>query len=251
MKSNLLALVTAGIVGAWLVVPSSAQDRLRNATGSAAPGALVQNWLAQQDTNQDGRISDREATGLMKANFARNDANKDGFLDRQELDALAARLGRAAGAKAKKGNAAPQGRQQAMTTAQLMQRQTPDITIVPDLAYREGHDRAWKLDLVMPRERGDKPRPGIVFVHGGGWRSGDKRRGSFLDGALEYARKGYVCITINYRLIHEAPFPACIEDVKNAVRWFRAHAEKYNLDPGASVVTATPPARISFPSSVS
>ena len=107
----------------------------------------------------------------------------------------------------------------------------PDgVKVLPDLAYREGHER-WTLDLAMPAERGDKPRPAIVFVHGGGWRSGDKRRQPFLGPALEFATKGYVSITVNYRLLGHAPFPACIEDVKCAVRWLRAHADEYHVDP--------------------
>ena len=107
----------------------------------------------------------------------------------------------------------------------------PDgVKVVPDLAYREGHER-WTLDLAVPAEEGGPPRPAIVFVHGGGWRSGDKRREPFLGPALEFAAKGYVCITVNYRLLSHAPFPACVEDVKCAVRWLRAHAEKYNVDP--------------------
>ena len=43
--------------------------------------------------------------------------------------------------------------------------------------------------------------------------------------------KGYVCVTVNYRMLDEAPITACVEDVKNAVRWLRAHAEEYNIDP--------------------
>jgi acetyl esterase/lipase len=230
MKPMLFVLV---LTLAW---GTSAQERKRAADAtSPTPATRVQNWLTQQDTNKDGKISESEAAGPMKANFARNDVNKDGFLDRKELEALSGRLGQTArpGEAPAKGKGAPATprRQQTMTTEQLLARATPDITIVPDIAYREGNERAWKLDLVMPKDRGDKPRPGIVFVHGGGWRSGDKRSGTFLSGAIEYAQKGYVCITINYRLIDEGPFPACVEDVKNAVRWFRANAEKYNLDP--------------------
>jgi acetyl esterase/lipase len=48
---------------------------------------------------------------------------------------------------------------------------------------------------------------------------------------LDYALKGYVTINVNYRLTGEAPFPACIEDVKSAVRWLRAHAASYHVDP--------------------
>lgn len=106
----------------------------------------------------------------------------------------------------------------------------PGVTLIPDLAYREGNE-AWKLDLALPTEPSDTLRPALVFVHGGGWRSGDKRRGYFLQGAFDYAQRGYVAISVNYRLTDDAPFPACIEDVKTAVRWLRAHAEEYGVDP--------------------
>ena len=105
------------------------------------------------------------------------------------------------------------------------------VKVVPDVAYREGPSKAWRLDLAMPKEPSNEPRPAIVFVHGGGWRSGDKRKDNFLGPTLEFAAKGYVCITINYRLSGEAPMPACIEDVKCAVRWLRAHAKEYNVNP--------------------
>lgn len=198
---------------------------------AASPDALVATWLNAQDTNKDGRIAADEATGLMKSNFARNDANKDGQLDKAELQELAKRLGRA---KADQGKSKGKGgaqRQQTMSTEQLLKNAPKDVVIEPDIAYRPGDSQAWRLDLVRPRDEGGPPRPAIVFIHGGGWKSGDKRTGTFLKGAIEYAREGYVCITVNYRLIDEAPFPACIEDVKCAVRWLRAHAGKYNLDP--------------------
>jgi acetyl esterase/lipase len=48
---------------------------------------------------------------------------------------------------------------------------------------------------------------------------------------LDYALKGYVTISVDYRFLGEAPLPACIEDVKCAVRWLRAHADRYHVDP--------------------
>jgi len=93
-----------------------------------------------------------------------------------------------------------------------------DLKIIEDISYREGKSKAWKLDLIMPKVKGNKKRPALVFVHGGGWRGGDKRRGFFYSGAIKFAKKGYVCISVNYRLTSEAPFPACVEDVKCAVR---------------------------------
>lgn len=109
--------------------------------------------------------------------------------------------------------------------------QVPEsVELRVDLAYREGNEK-WRLDLAMPKVRGDESRPGLVIVHGGGWRSGDKGGGQWRSLPLEYAAKGYVAVSVNYRLTDEAPFPACVEDVKCAVRWLRANAEKYNVDP--------------------
>ncbi len=105
------------------------------------------------------------------------------------------------------------------------------VKVVPDIAYRDGPSKAWRLDLAMPAESSDTPRPAIVFVHGGGWRSGDKRRENFLRPTLEFAAKGYVCITVNYRLLNETSIAGCVEDVKCAVRWLRAHAKEYGVDP--------------------
>jgi len=119
------------------------------------------------------------------------------------------------------------------TDEQIQSRLPEGVTFVPNIAYREGND-AWKLDLAMPSERADSPRAAIVFIHGGGWRNGDKRAGGFLNPTLGYAAKGYVCVTINYRLATVAgpsQISRCIEDVKNAVRWLRANAAKYNIDP--------------------
>lgn len=118
------------------------------------------------------------------------------------------------------------------TDEQIQQRLPEGVTFVPNIAYRKGND-AWKLDLAMPAERGDASRPAIVFIHGGGWRNGDKRAAGFLNPTLSYAAKGYVCVTVNYRLLKEGSraIDHCVEDVKNAVRWLRANAEKYNVDP--------------------
>jgi len=118
------------------------------------------------------------------------------------------------------------------TDKQIHDRLPDGVTFIPNIAYREGND-AWKLDLAMPSEQDNTARPAIVFIHGGGWRNGDKRAPSFLRPTIEYASKGYVCITVNYRLLEgdSRAIDHCVEDVKNAVRWLRAHAEKYNVDP--------------------
>ena len=114
-----------------------------------------------------------------------------------------------------------------MSTEELL-KLTPDgVTVIPDIAYRAGNE-AWKLDLAMPKQRGDAPRAAIVYIHGGGWTKGDKR-GQGIGAVLGNAAKGYVSISVNYRL--DVDKKACVEDVKCAIRWLRAHAEQYNVDP--------------------
>ena len=98
----------------------------------------------------------------------------------------------------------------------------------PDVAYARYGDRTLSLDLFRPRERG-RPFPGIVCVHGGGWFKGERTSQTSLAQAL--AARGFVTVTITYRLSGEAKFPAAIQDVKAAVRWLRAQAATYGIDP--------------------
>ena len=98
-----------------------------------------------------------------------------------------------------------------------------------DIAYAD-ESPAQKLDIYLPPGEANLPRPAIVVVHGGGWRGGDKQRGQWVRIPAQYASDGYVAISVNYRLTGEAPWPAQVEDVKAAVRWLRAHAEKYAVD---------------------
>lgn len=98
-----------------------------------------------------------------------------------------------------------------------------------DIAYAS-ESEAQKLDLYLPEGESTDLRPALVVVHGGGWRGGDKRRSQWWRIPAEYARDGYVAISVNYRLTGEAPWPAQIEDVKAAVRWLRAHSEEYGVD---------------------
>ncbi len=97
-----------------------------------------------------------------------------------------------------------------------------------DLAYVvNGHERQ-KLDVFVP-EKPDGPLPLIIWIHGGGWQNGSK------DGCpplrTNYMERGYAVASINYRLSSHAVFPAQIEDCKAAIRWLRAHAKEYRLDP--------------------
>ncbi len=122
-----------------------------------------------------------------------------------------------------------QAQQPPMTAkqAQPPPAQVPEgVRVERDLEYAKVGDKKLLLDLYLP-EKADRPLPVIIGIHGGGWAKGSRASGpgSWL------ARYGYAVAVINYRLSGEAIFPAQIEDCKSAVRWLRANAKKYHLDP--------------------
>ena len=101
-----------------------------------------------------------------------------------------------------------------------------DIRIERDLPYVSNGDPLQKLDLYLPKTPGER-RPLVVFIHGGAWRAGSKDNNP----AAFLIKSGYVAASISYRLTPKAIFPAQIEDCKSAIRWLRAHAAEYGIDP--------------------
>jgi acetyl esterase/lipase len=97
-----------------------------------------------------------------------------------------------------------------------------------DLAYAT-LSATQKLDLYLPQ--GSGPFPVVVTVHGGGFMMGDKADASGKAGTDQLLAEGYAVAAVNYRLSKEAKAPAQIQDVKAAVRFLRANAKKYNLNP--------------------
>ena len=96
-----------------------------------------------------------------------------------------------------------------------------------DIVYRTVDKTNLKLDLIAPDAKG--PHPLVVCVHGGGWRSGNKK--DMRDIARELAKAGYAAAAVGYRLSDAAKFPAQIEDCKTAVRFLRTKAADYDIDP--------------------
>lgn len=105
----------------------------------------------------------------------------------------------------------------------------PKVVIERDVKYGAAGERALLLDVVRPRETPKEPMPVVVFVHGGGWAGGDRKQGVPL--LVPLAEEGYFCVSVGYRLTGEAIWPAQIHDCKAAVRWLRANAKKYHLNP--------------------
>ena len=101
----------------------------------------------------------------------------------------------------------------------------PGATVHRDMPYVTGGHPRQALDLYLPAK--EHPLPLIIWVHGGAFRAGSKEQGA----PVAYLSKGYALASINYRLSQHAIYPAQIEDCKAAVRWLRAHAAQYSLDP--------------------
>jgi acetyl esterase/lipase len=104
----------------------------------------------------------------------------------------------------------------------------PDVRVECDLIYGKAGDADLKLDLARPKD-GDGPFPVVVCIHGGGWTHGD--RGELRTTVENLARRGYVAVSVDYRLAPKDRFPAAVEDCKAAVRWLRANARQYKINP--------------------
>jgi acetyl esterase/lipase len=107
----------------------------------------------------------------------------------------------------------------------------PDgVAFEADVEYGRAGQRRLTLDLLRPRNQGDRKLPLVVYIHGGGWEQGDKKEGHRVLSELVLSGD-YAAVTVAYRLSGEATWPAQIHDCKAAVRWVRANAGKYGFDP--------------------
>ncbi len=114
-----------------------------------------------------------------------------------------------------------------------------NVSVQRDLPYAETDNPRQKLDLFLPKQTaGQGKLPVIVFVHGGGWKSGDKGGGARVVGSYVESGK-YAGVSVGYRLTNEAQWPAQIHDCKAAIRWVRGNADKYGLDASKIAVWGT------------
>ncbi len=102
----------------------------------------------------------------------------------------------------------------------------PGVRRIADCEYSPNGHLRHRLDLYLP-EDAPHPLPVILWIHGGGWVTGDKAGGP----AIQFATKGFAVASMNYRYSRHATFPAQLHDCKAAVRWLRANAKTYSLDP--------------------
>ena len=162
--------------------------------------ALFRKW----DRNNDGKLSRQELPVAARRNFSRVDRDRNGFISLKEHTAFL----RGGSPKLPAG-----------------------VRLVADQDYVGDGNPRHRLDLLLPEKPvGHKPLPVVAYVHGGGWRGGDKSSGLPRVAGL-VASGRYVGVSIGYRLTGEASWPAQIHDCKAAIRWLKAHAKNYRFDP--------------------
>ncbi len=132
------------------------------------------------------------------------------------------------------------------TTVTLAQPQREGVEFTRDILYARAGEVELHLDMARPDEaaQGEGKRyPALIFIHGGGWKEG--HRSAYRGQIQRAARQGFVAVTITHRLTAETdesgnvkhPWPACIHDCKAAVRYLRANAAKYHIDPDRIGIT--------------
>ena len=181
--------------------------------GASVPGIAApaqQSQFDRWDRNKDGELTVEELPAALRQNFSRVDTNGDGVISREEDRSFLNR-----------GNQRAGGRTSAL----------PDtVQLKSDLSYIDDDNPRHQLDLLLPTSHSsDEKLPLIVFVHGGGWRQGNKRGG--IRQVLRFVETGkFAGASVAYRLSDEAIWPAQIHDCKAAIRWLKAHADDYGID---------------------
>ncbi|MCK4564517.1 MAG: alpha/beta hydrolase fold domain-containing protein, partial [Verrucomicrobia bacterium] len=179
-------------------------------------GFTYDRLLGHHDKDQDGIITTDEFSGNPKL-FDRMDSDKDGTVTRDEFDAAM---------KARNKPSSPR--------KPSRKRQPPENTTVHrDLEYAVADGESLRLDLYLPKNAKTAP-PLVVWIHGGGWKNGDKA--NVNPAILRLGGDGYAVASINYRLKDLSIHPKNIHDCKGAIRWLRSKAETYGYDPNRIAV---------------
>ena len=167
----------------------------------------------QWDRNQDNLLIQSELPPSIQKNFNRVDVNQDKTISLEEhLQFLSKKT---------------------QNSKSKNESESIYSTILLDLPYASSKNPRQKLDLILPKNRDTKkPLPLVVWIHGGGWKSGNKKTGHSPNRIPALVKTGrYAGATIGYRLSGEANWPAQIYDCKAAIRWLRANAGKFGYDP--------------------
>jgi len=114
--------------------------------------------------------------------------------------------------------------------------EVPSSVVVNSYLYANYNFRDISIDIYSPANLHEQ-KPVILFIHGGGWRSGNRSMDAPM--AIFFAQNGYVVATVEYRLSPEALYPAAVFDIKTAIRWLRKNARKLTIDPEKIAIAGT------------
>ncbi|MCH4551717.1 alpha/beta hydrolase [Aestuariibaculum lutulentum] len=113
-----------------------------------------------------------------------------------------------------------------------------DVVYCENVTYKKTETSKLKLDVYRPKSNNKKETyPAVLLIHGGGWLVGSKENQRIMGQHLTL--NGYVGIPVSYRLGFEAPYPAAVNDLKDAIIWVKKHAKKYHINPDKIVVLGT------------
>lgn len=113
-----------------------------------------------------------------------------------------------------------------------------EVDAQADVEYGQAAGESLRLDLYAPRGAGGM-RPGIVLFHGGGWRDRMGSRYSTAAQAAWFAARGFVAVSAEYRLAPRHRWPAMLDDCQRSIRWLRAHAAQFSVDPNRIASTGS------------
>jgi acetyl esterase/lipase len=172
-----------------------------------APSGRAKASFFKWDRNRDGILVLQELPPFAQKNFQRVDQNKDGSISLTEHIRFLSK--------------------------QKNESNQKDFRVLSNQPYADTKNPRQTLDLVLPTNpSGKKKLPLIVWIHGGGWKNGGKQSGLSPHRLPALVQTGkYIGASIGYRLSGEAIWPAQMHDCKAAIRWLRAHAEKYGIEP--------------------
>ncbi|MBW6499930.1 MAG: alpha/beta hydrolase [Bacteroidales bacterium] len=104
----------------------------------------------------------------------------------------------------------------------------PDVEEFKDIEYKNINGNSLRLDIYKPKNI-ITPAPLLVFIHGGSWKGG--KRSDYLVYLVDFAKRGFITATVSYRLLKDGPYPACAEDISDAVSWLLNNGSNYGYDP--------------------
>ncbi len=104
-----------------------------------------------------------------------------------------------------------------------------EIIAIENVIYKNISGQTLKVDIYIPSRKSELIFPAVLLIHGGGWLTGSKENQGVM--AQNLALNGFVAITVSYRLGLEAPYPAAILDLKDALIWMRKNADEFHINP--------------------